>query len=48
MSAKEIIINLIDRKILSGEEAYAIIEAIVKKEAYKNDYYNPYNHPLVY
>lgn len=48
MSAKEIIINLIDRKVLSGKEAYAVIEAIVKAEIYKDNSYNPYKYPYVY
>jgi len=50
MSAKEIIINLIDRKVLSGEEIYALIEAITKSEAYKDNYCcRPYyNYPYTY
>jgi hypothetical protein len=41
MSAKEIIINLIDKQIITGGEAYALIEAVTSPK-----YINYLSYPL--
>ena len=43
MSAKEIIINLIDKQIITGDEAYALIEAVTSPK-----YINYLSYPLTW
>jgi len=51
MTAKEVIINLIDKGLINGEEAFELMDAISIKKIeyipYKEPYIQPYTSPLI-
>ena len=51
MTAKEVIINLIDKGLISGEEAFELMDAISNKKIeyvpYKEPYIQPYTSPWI-